>query len=148
MATLNGAQKKFILERLACYDTSKEVIEAVRETFGVEVTSDQVAYYDPSNVKGRGLGKKWREYFEEVRNRFLKQVEDIPIANRSYRLRQLQKMAQDAFDRKNYGLAKDLYEQAAKEVGEAYTNTKHVDVTSGGETITGVVFTQPGAGEK
>jgi hypothetical protein len=58
------------------------------------------------------------------------EISDIPIANKAYRLRVLQRMA-TAENMKNMGMTAQLLEQAAKECGDAYTN-KHKVEHSGG----------------
>ncbi|MEP8995491.1 DUF2280 domain-containing protein, partial [Enterobacter hormaechei] len=49
---------------------------------------------------------------------------DIPIANKAYRLRALDRMMNNAEKMRNIALATEIIEQAAKECGDAYTN-KH-----------------------
>jgi len=56
-------------------------------------------------------------------------ISDIPIANKAYRLRVLQRMSMTAENMKNIGMTAQLLEQAAKEVGEAYTNRQKVEHT-------------------
>jgi hypothetical protein len=128
MATLKDQHKRFILERLACYDSPSEVRDALEEALGVRAELDQIVYYDATTGTGRQkLGRKWKEYFEAVRKRFVEDSSQIPIAHKNFRLRQLEKMARKAHELKNYVLVKDLLEQAAKEMGEAYTNRRIVD---------------------
>ncbi|HDE2558368.1 TPA: DUF2280 domain-containing protein, partial [Klebsiella pneumoniae] len=54
---------------------------------------------------------------------------DIPIANKAYRLRVLQRMSTTAEGMKNLGMTAQLLEQAAKEVGDAYSNKQKVELT-------------------
>jgi Na+-transporting NADH:ubiquinone oxidoreductase subunit NqrC len=61
------------------------------------------------------------------RDRFLNEISDIPIANKAYRLRVLQRMSTDAEKMKNMGMTAQLLEQAAKEVGDVYTNKQKVE---------------------
>ena len=53
----------------------------------------------------------------------------IPIANKAYRLRVLQRMSTTAEGMKNLGMTAQLLEQAAKEVGDAYSNKQKVELT-------------------
>ena len=132
MATLNEAAKRFIVQALACYDTPTQVSEAVKDEFGIEVPRNQVGQYDPTKASGASLAKKWRELFYETRERFRKEVAEIPIADQAYRLRQLHRMAQEAMRRKNIVLAASLLEQAAKEQGGMFTNRREVSGPNGG----------------
>jgi len=81
-------------------------------------------------VAGKGLAQKWVDLFNRTRDRFLNEISDIPIANKAYRLRVLQRMSTTAENMKNIGMTAQLLEQAAKEVGEAYSNKQKVEHTS------------------
>lgn len=129
MAALKPEVKAFIIQMLACYDTPSQVVEAVQKDFGIAITRQQVETHDPTKVSGKTLAKKWVDLFNAARERFLNEISDIPIANRAYRLRVLQRMSTTAENMKNIGMTAQLLEQAAKEVGEAYTNRQKVEHT-------------------
>ena len=122
MAVLRSEVKAFIVQALACFDTPSQVVESVKKEFGVEISRQQCESHDPTKVAGRGLGSKWAELFHAARQRFREETEDIPIANRAYRLRGLGRMAEKAENMRNLALTAQLYEQAAKEVGDIYVN--------------------------
>ena len=126
MANLNGDVQAFIVQRLACYDTPKAIVEAVAETFGVSVDRRQVEKYNPERG-GAKPAPKWCTLFAETRKKFLEDLETIPIANAAVRLRSLNRMAQRAEDKGNFPLAAALHEQAAKERGGMYTNRRVLD---------------------
>jgi hypothetical protein len=127
MPKLSEDQKIFIVERLAMYDTPTQVAEAVKEEYGFEIDRQAVNFYNPT--VGPKPAKRWVKLFEEVRERFKKSSAEIPIAQRSFRLRRLNQMALQAEKRGNYKLARELYEQAAKEVGDVFTNRQKVEHT-------------------
>ncbi|PVF12383.1 hypothetical protein DBO95_16580, partial [Yersinia pestis] len=85
----------------------------------------------------KGLAKKWVELFTITRERFQTEIASIPIANKAYRLRALDRMAAATEKQKNFGMTAQLMEQAAKEVGDAYTNRQKVE-HSGGVAISSV----------
>lgn len=122
MTTLTEDVKAFIVQALACFDTPTQVSEAVKEEFGLEVTRQQVASYDPTKKTARGLAKKWQAIFHATRKSFLEDTAAIPIANQTFRLRALQKMYEKTASRGNYGMAAQLIEQAAKESGGMFVN--------------------------
>ncbi|HCM3154954.1 TPA: DUF2280 domain-containing protein [Klebsiella quasipneumoniae] len=124
MAALKPEVKAAIVQMLACYDSLSIVVEAIQKDYGIKVTPQQVESHDPTKVSGKGLAKKWVDLFNRTRDRFLNEISDIPIANKAYRLRVLQRMSTTAEGMKNLGMTAQLLEQAAKEVGDAYTN-KH-----------------------
>lgn len=129
MAALKPEVKAYIIQMLACYDTPSQVVEAVQKDFGISITRQQVETHDPTKVSGKTLAKKWVDLFNRTRDRFLNKISDIPIANKAYRLRVLQRMSTTAEGMKNLGMTAQLLEQAAKEVGDAYSNKQKVELT-------------------
>ena len=129
MAALKPEVRAFIIQELACFETPSQIVESVQKEFKVQVTRQQVASHDPTKAAGKGLAKKWVDLFNELRDRFLNEISDIPIANKAYRLRVLQRMSTTAEGMKNLGMTAQLLEQAAKEVGDAYTNKLKVEST-------------------
>lgn len=127
MAALNESAKLFIVGRLACYDSPSEVMKALKEEHGIEASRSQVQAYDPTTAQGSRLSPKLREVFETVRKQFLADVTSVPIANKAVRLRLLQKLADNAVGKGNAALVSTLLEQAAKEVGDAYSNRQKLD---------------------
>jgi len=132
MAKLNEAVQRFIVQALACYDTPTQVADSVKEEFGIEITRQQAASYDPTKAMGKTLAKKWRDLFHDTRAVFRKEVAEIPIADQAFRLRQLHRMANEAMRRKNIVLAASLMEQAAKEMGGMFTNKRELSGPGGG----------------
>lgn len=130
MAALKPEVKAFIVQSVACFDTPSQVVESVLKEFGIQITRQQVEQNDPTKISGKGLAQKWVDLFNRTRDRFLNEISDIPIANKAYRLRVLQRMSTTAENMKNIGMTAQLLEQAAKEVGEAYSNKQKVEHTS------------------
>ncbi|EHU1305916.1 DUF2280 domain-containing protein [Acinetobacter baumannii] len=95
MATLKEPIKIFIVQSLACFDTPQQVADAVKQEFGVEIPRQQVAAYDPTKPTGKNLSKKLTNLFNKTRADFQKNVYDIPLANKAYRLKELQKIYED-----------------------------------------------------
>ena len=127
MAKLSEAEKRFIVQALACYDTPTQVVEAVKEEFGTVLDRGHVGCYDPTKVAGRDLAKKWRDLFAATREGFKRDIVEIPIAQRSYRLKVLQRIVAKAESMRNMPLALQVLEQAAKECGDMYVNRKPSD---------------------
>ncbi|MER5140509.1 DUF2280 domain-containing protein [Serratia marcescens] len=129
MAALKPDVKAFIIQSLACFDTPTLVVDSVQKEFGLKITRQQVESHDPTKVSGKSLAKKWVDLFYTTRERFKTEISDIPIANKAYRLRILDRMATRTETMKNYALAAQIVEQAAKECGDAYTNRQKVEHT-------------------
>lgn len=134
MAKISEDVKRFIVQQLACYDTPLQVVEAVKEEFGLQLSRQQCEGYDPTKYAGRALSKKWRAVFEATRTKFKDEVSDIPIAQRAFRLRALQRIATKAEGMRNLPLTLQVLEQAAKEVGDTYVNRQKTDGREGTDT--------------
>lgn len=130
MAALSTEVKAFIVQSLACFEPPTKVIELVKAEFGVVISRQQVSQYSPGNAMAAKLSQKWVDLFHSTRERFQTEISDIPIANKAYRLRALDRMMTRAEGMKNMALAASLMEQAAKEVGDAYSNKQKVEHTS------------------
>jgi hypothetical protein len=132
---LTDEMKLAVVQRLAMYDTPQQVADAVKEEYGIEITRQAIHYYDPTHEPKPP--EKWCKIFDSTRAEFLKTTANIPIANRSFRLHRLERMAVAAEKQRNFALAAQLYEQAAKEVGELFTNKRNIGLS--GEVKGGVL---------
>jgi len=92
MATLREPVKIFIVQSLACFETPQQVADAVKQEFNIEIERQQVALYDPTKATGKNLSKKLVNLFNKTRADFQKNVYDIPLANKAYRIKELQKI--------------------------------------------------------
>lgn len=133
MAALTSEQKRFLVERLACFDTPTEACEAFKERFETEIARQQAFIYDASKPHLReSLSEELVAYFDQTRQAFRERTDDIPIANRAFRLKTLNKMVRDLMDnpKPNRPLIANLLEQAAKERGDVYVNRQKLDLSS------------------
>lgn len=134
MATLTTSQKRLLVTELATFSTPSEAAETVQEEFGVEVSRQQAAYYDPST--GKQPAERWRELFRRTRQEYLDQTSEVGIAHKVYRLERLQRLYRRAEADGDVELAASLLEQAAKEVGEQFTNRRLLEHSGpGGDAI-------------
>jgi hypothetical protein len=121
MAKLPEEVKTFIVERLACFGKPSEIADAVKEEFRVEIKRQHVEVYDPEKSC---KVKKWIALHAATRKAFLEQRAGLAISHRSWRLQQLEDMTRLAKKSRNYKLARELLEQAAKEDGDFYVNAR------------------------
>jgi hypothetical protein len=135
-AKLSDEVKTYVVQALACFDSPSIVATAVKKEFAIEVSRQLVESHDPNKKAASGLAPKWRALFEETRKTFLEDTASIGISHRAVRLRALQRMADKAETQGNMVLASSLLEQAAKEVGNSYTNHRKLDHTSSDGTMT------------
>jgi hypothetical protein len=114
--------KVFILQAVASFDSPATVAEAVNREFGLKISRQQVEKYDPNKRAGSGLSDKYRTLFNEWRAKCIKDIESIGIANKTVRLRVLNRICQRAEEQDNVPVVLQTLEQAAKETGGLYTN--------------------------
>jgi hypothetical protein len=124
---LTESQQIAVVQRLAMYDTPQQIADWVKEEFSIELSRQAIQHYDPT--RGDRPAEKWCAIFEATRKAFLETTADIPIANKSVRLRRLERMALAAEKTRNFALAASLHELAAKEVGEVFTNRHKMEHT-------------------
>ncbi len=129
--SLSDEVKTFIVQQLACFDTPSVVAKAVKDEFGVEVTRQSVEAYDPNKRAGQALGPAFREIFEATRKAFIEDTAEVGIAHKGFRLRVLHRMATQAEGMRNFALVAQLMEQAAKEIGGAFTNKREISGPDG-----------------
>lgn len=147
MAALSPEVKAFIVQALACFDTPTQIASQVKQEFGLDISIQQVSSYDPTKAIAKNLGQKWIDLFNATRTRFQTELSDIPIANKAYRLRALNRMMTSAEKMRNMALAASLMEQAAKECGDAYTNKQKVE-HSGGLDVSSVASVMDEIGDE
>lgn len=128
---LSPEVQTYIVQALACFDSPKTVADAVKAEFGVTITRQLVETYDPNKKASGRLAVKWETLFEETRKTFLEDTSKIAISHRAVRLRALQRMAERAETMGNIALAAQLFEQAAKEAGDSYTNRRELTGKNG-----------------
>lgn len=129
MGSLNSRIQTFIVQQFAMYATPSEIVELVKENFDTDVTRPQVFYYNAD--MNPSLAKKWKDLFDETRKTFLSDTASIAIAQKSFRLRELNTIYfnQKSAPRQNTAAMKDTIEQASKESGDAFTNKQKHEVT-------------------
>ena len=112
---------------MACYDSPSEAAAALKEETGMEITPQGAEAYDPHKKAGRHLSPKWVELFNVTRKHFLDNADTyVPIANKTVRLREMQKAYLAHKGRGNWNGAMAVLEQVAKECGEAFTNRREL----------------------
>ena len=129
MAALKEPVKIFIVQALACFETPQQVADAVMQRYGIEIDRRQCENYDPTKFAGRNLSKKLKELFERTRKDFRKNIEDIAIANKAFRLNELQKMYDDSG--RNKRAKQNLLKQAFQETDGRVTKQEITGANGG-----------------
>ena len=129
MATLREPVKIFIVQSLACFETPQQVADAVMQRYGIEIDRRQCENYDPTKFAGRNLSKKLKDLFERSRKEFRENIEDIAIANKAFRLNELQKMYDDSG--RNKRAKQNLLKQAFQETDGRVTKQEITGANGG-----------------
>src|SRR5690606_3736660 len=129
MAALKEPVKMFIVQSLACFETPQQVADAVEEIYKIKIDRKQCHSYDPTKYAGRNLSKKLKDLFEQTRKEFRENIDDIAIANKAFRLRELQKMYEDSG--KNKRAKQNLLKQAFQETDGRVTKQEITDPDGG-----------------
>lgn len=126
--TLTEHQKAWLVTQWARMRHAAQIRKEFAEVFGVEIDRKQVHTYNPKASSNFGRGQvKWNQLFDEEREKFLAEVNAIPIANAAVRLDRLETMCVAAMEKGNTPLAASIIEQAAKEVGGLFTNKRELE---------------------
>ena len=128
--------KMFIVTSLACFDSPSVVSAAVKAEYGVAITRQSIESYDPTKTAGARVAPKWKQIFEQTREAYLADVAKIGVSHRAVRLRIMQRMVEKAEAQGNSPLVAQLLEQAAKEMGGAFTNRRELTGRDGGSIKT------------
>jgi hypothetical protein len=104
-----------------------EVAAAVKAQFNIELTRQQVQFYDPTKRAGCArLSPSLCDLFAVTRHHFISSADDIGIAHLRYRLECLQRILDKAQERWDARLMLKVLEQAAKEMGGWYVRRRDV----------------------
>lgn len=126
---LSPEQKRYIVKMFAHFSDLHAVRRLFEEAYGYSLLAPTLARYDPERPQCR-LSPAMRRYYAECRAAYLADVESIGIAHQGHRLRVLNRMAQQAENKGQYGTAAGLLKQAAEELGGVLTNERKVNVTA------------------
>lgn len=120
--------KTFIVIRNACRDSPSTVVKAVKEVFGIDVSSAAVERYDPTKANGQTLSIRFKQLFRTAQREYQAMVIRAGISDKRWRMQCLHNITIRAMDSGNYVLAMQAMEQAAKEEGGQYTNKSVIQV--------------------
>lgn len=127
MKRLPEAVKRRIIEHLACYCRPSEVVDLIESEYDITLTLRHIRAYDPASFQCV-LSVEHTSLFWMVRKHFDMATSCIAIANRVYRLRQLDKLFGDAMTKGRSAAAARYLEQAAKETGAYYQRERTVRI--------------------
>lgn len=132
---LNFVQKRFLVQRLACFEKPSAVAKAFKEEFGFELQLNRVTYYDPTTKAGAALADDLKVLFTETRKQFLADIDAIPIANKAYQLWALDRALDLVQKQGHVRMVIPLVEAAAKIAG-TISPSKHELTGKDGKDLT------------
>ena len=121
---LPGHVKAFIVQRLARFDRPSQVVKAVKEEFGLEVSRQRVHFYDPTKRVGQALHDDLKTMFFVTRETAKHDLDSIASFHKAIRLQRLDDMIGTAIERTQHaargsaaraggqGIGRRLHEQA------------------------------------
>jgi hypothetical protein len=113
---LTGPQRRFVVRALAHWNTPTETARMLEAEHGKTMSRQSIAKYDPTCHAGHSLSPDLKKLFHAERERFVKTIEEQPLAHRSVRLEQLKKIYDEARDAGNAKLAIKALSEAGKEM--------------------------------
>ena len=82
MARLKKAEKIFIVRSLAQFMPISDVVRDIKEKFNVDVSPQQVEYYDPTKAASADLAQEFIDLFNDARKEYIEQpLHNIEGAN-------------------------------------------------------------------
>ena len=94
MAKLTNEQKLIIIKGLATFSPYTDIQGFLKDAHGVDVSFSQIANYNP-DVSGSHVSKRLREVFDSERDKYLNDIEGLPITYSGYRIKTLDRYRQD-----------------------------------------------------
>ncbi len=134
MAALENKHKIFIVTRLAWYVEPSDILEQVKQEFGLKVTLAQLTVYNPRTKTGERLSAELRELFERERAKCLGEIEDEPLAYDKPRIRARAKLLKHKLVANNPKMQLEILDSIAKEAGGGFSNRREI-TGAGGKAI-------------
>ena len=69
---LSFVLKREIVQLLARFDTSGQVVEAIKADHGIDLSPQRVQFYDPTSKNGAALSDELKTLFQETRKKSLR----------------------------------------------------------------------------
>lgn len=133
MAALKTHQKELIVMNLAMFKTPTEVQTILREQEEIDVPLTSIIYYSPDHSPK--LAKKWRHLHSDTRDKYIEETSTIPIANKGFRLQEMQRNYFHLRNQGNIVGAQAVLTDAAKEANDFYSKGDTTGEINKGEGV-------------
>lgn len=123
--------KVFIVARYATFHSATDIQKEVKEEYGLELEIGRIDFYngDRQQFRKNKMAIELQDVFAKIRADYLDEIERVPIAHRAHRLKLMNDIVMTQIkkgDRANAPLVLKALEQAAREVGNQFTNAVEV----------------------
>jgi len=98
---LTCEQQASVVGRLAAYESPSAIARSLREDFGIEITPQSIARYDPTRYSRKPCPERWAVLFREVRDKIMKGRVDIGVKQRTAHLRAADRMARAGMEKRD-----------------------------------------------
>ena len=71
--------RTFVVQGLACFETPTEMVRAVRDKFGLEISAQGCEAYDPTKRAGWNLADKWTAIFHATRAALVAEMQSVGV---------------------------------------------------------------------
>jgi hypothetical protein len=117
---LTDQQRIYVVRRLAAYDKSGEIAQALAREFGVTISLKAIEGYNPGLSAGQNLAKRWRDLFAQAREAFRQSTAEIGATHKEVRIRLRESYAHRAFEKGQFKAASDILDAIARNVGDVF----------------------------
>ena len=121
---LTDEQRTYVVMRLATYDKPFEVLQGLKEKFGVTIVFQTVEHYHPERAASRHLAQRWKDLFWATRKAYLTNNADIGAMHKLVRIRWRENMMHEAWNACQFRIANDILDSIAKETGGGCANQR------------------------
>lgn len=123
--------KVFIVARYATFHSATDIQKEVKDEYGLEIEIGRIDFYngDRQQFRKSQMSIELQAAFAKIRADYMNELERIPIAHRTHRLKLMNDIVTAQLEkgaRANAPLVLKALEQAAREVGNQFTNAVEV----------------------
>lgn len=119
-----GEVRAWIVRRLAAFERPKEIVQAVKDVWDLEVNEGQVKRLNP--LLNDKLDESLVTLFWHSRRAFEEAVDDVGIGKKVFRLRELHRLYDESYDKGDIETCLSILDQASKEVGGVHERAGNV----------------------
>lgn len=138
MARLKKIHKELIVMSLAENYEPTEVQKRLRRDYNIDVSLQQIGYYNPELSTGYKLAKEWKSLYWQKKEAYRKELATHPTTDKAYRIGLMDKAAHKYMRDEEYMAMCKVLDQIAKECGGYYEDMDEVEGGGEGQGYTSI----------